>query len=134
MKYGYQTVGQKWRWVKWGYALIIPVLMLFIVFGEGGLIHNYVLGLKLEKISEAIEQVESDNRRLEREIRNTRINHEYAQIMRARHALVAPKGAVIFRFSDDSRFMSIGQTLHDIDEENTKSLIFASFFGETWSD
>ena len=92
MKYGYQKVGQKLRWVKWGYALIIPILILFIIFGEGGIIHNYVLHLKLDKLGEAIEEVDSHNIRLQREIRNTRINQNYAQIMRARHALVAPKG------------------------------------------
>ena len=134
MKYGYQKVTQRLRWFSWGYALALPLLILFIIFGEGGLIHNYVLSLKLEKLNEAISVVESKNIRLQREIRNTRTNESYAQIMRTRHALVAPKGSVIYRFSADKPLISIGQSLSDIDEENSKSFIFASFLGETWSD
>ena len=134
MKYGYQKVTQRLRWFSWGYALLLPLLILFTIFGEGGIIHNYVLSLKLEKLNEAITQVDNHNLRLQREIRNARLNETYAQIMRTRHALVAPKGSVIYRFSTEQQFMSIEQSLNSIDEENSKSFIFASFLGETWSD
>jgi len=30
--------------------------------------------------------------------------------------------------------MSIGETLHHIDEENSKNFIFASFLGDLWMD
>ena len=134
MKYGYKKVRQRLRWLRWLLALAFPLLILFTIFGEGGIIHNYVLNLKLNKLDEAISYVDNHNIRLQREIRNTLTNEDYAQIMRTRQALVAPPGSVIYRFSADQRFISIGQTLHSIDEESTKNLVFASFLGEMWSD
>ena len=107
----------------------------FTIFGEGGIIHNYVLSLKLGKLNEALTELDSQNLRLQREIRNSITNKDYAQITRTRHALVAPHGSVIYRFaSDQNPSMSIGETLHNIDEENSKNVIFASFLGDLWMD
>ena len=135
MKYGYKKVKQKFLWFRWAFVFIFPLLVLFTIFGEGGIIHNYVLSLKLGKLNEALTELDSQNLRLQREIRNSITNKDYAQITRTRHALVAPQGSVIYRFaSDQNPSMSIGESLNNIDEENSKNVIFASFLGDLWVD
>ena len=63
MKYGYKKVKQKFLWFRWAFVFIFPLLVLFTIFGEGGIIHNYVLSLKLGKLNEALTELDSQNLR-----------------------------------------------------------------------
>ena len=134
MKYGYKKVTQRLRWLRWLLALSIPLLLLFLVFGKGGIIHNYVLTMKLNKIDEALVEIERSNYRLQIDIRNASQGNELAKIAIARQAFIAPKGSVIYIFPSGEQTTSIGESLDTIEKESVKGLYFGSFLGSLWSD
>ena len=135
MRYGYRKHKQRLRWLPWMLSLGIPLLLLFSIFGEGGIIHNYLLDLKLGKISEATKLLEQENIRQTQIIMRVRTDPEYATLMAARIAYVAPKNAVIYRFPvEKDPFLSIGEKLETIDKENRERFLFAHFLGDLWTD
>ena len=133
MKYGYKKVTQRLRWLRWGLILSIPLLTLFLVFGKGGIIHNYVLSMKLEKIEEALIEINRSNYRLQLDIKNTKSGNEHAKIALARQAFIAPKGSIIYVFPGEQQ-QSIGESLIKIDNQSTETLYFGNFLGSLWSD
>ncbi len=135
MRYGYRKHKQRLRWLSWTLSLGIPLLLLFAIFGEGGIIHNYLLSLKLGKLSEASQLLEKENIRQAQIIRRVKTDPEYATLMAARLAYVAPKNAVIYRFPvEKDPFLSIGEKLESIDKENKDRFLFAHFLGDLWTD
>ena len=133
MKFAYKRVRQRLRWLRWGLILSIPLLTLFLVFGEGGIIHNYVLSMKLSKIEEALLEIDRHNYRLQLDIQHTKSGNEHAGIALARQSFIAPKGSVIYIFPSETQ-QSIGQSLINIDNESAEGLYFGNILGSLWSD
>ena len=133
MKFAYKKVTYRLRWLQWLLALSIPLLLLFLVFGKGGIIHNYVLKLKLESLEEALVDLERSNSRLYRDIQNVEKGNSHAQLALARQALIAPQGSHIYIFPTEEQ-QSIGETLDSIEKESTKGVYFANFLGAWWTD
>lgn len=133
MKFAYKKVTYRLRWLQWLLALSIPLLLLFLVFGKGGLIHNYVLQMKLESLQEALVELERDNTRMYRDIQHVEKGNAHAQLALAKQALIAPQGSYIYIFPTEEQ-QSISETLDSIEKESTEGVYFANFLGAWWSD
>ena len=92
MKSPFPKKSRKAHWLRWT-ALTISVLAFFVIFGQGGLIHNYTLKLKLDSVVERSDDVETHNARQRELITKIRNNPEVAKRMMTKMASVAPQGS-----------------------------------------
>ena len=98
MYYPFRKYSRKGHWLRWLFTLCVPVMLFFVVFGNGGLGEMYNLHMELELTQKRIESLESDNARQRSIINRVRKNPNVARHMASKKALVAPQGSVIYRF------------------------------------
>ncbi len=83
------------------YVIIFLLLMGFlIVFGNNGLIDNYVMKEKLKILKEENEQVTKENNALKREIALLKENPQYVESAARKELGMVRKGDKVFRFVD----------------------------------
>ena len=98
MQYPFRKHSKKGHWLRWLFTLCIPVMLFFVVFGNGGLGEMYTLHMELEFIQERIDDLERGNAQQRSIINRVRNNPDVARHMASKKALVAPEGSVIYRF------------------------------------
>lgn len=83
------------------YLIIFLVLMGFlIVFGNNGLVDNYVMKEKLKILKEENAQIVLENSSLKKEISLLRNNQQYIEAVARKELGMVRKGDIVYRFVD----------------------------------
>ncbi len=83
------------------YVILFLLLMGFlIVFGNNGLVDNYILKEKLKIIKEENAGVALENQELKKEIALLRTNAQYIETVARKELGMVKKGDVVFRFAE----------------------------------
>ena len=98
MKYPFPRKSRNVHWARWFFALVIPVIVFFAVFGKGGVIHNYAMRVHLDSVVDQTRDLERSNDNQRSMIEKIQKNPGVAKRMVSKVALVAPQGSVIYRF------------------------------------
>jgi cell division protein FtsB len=83
------------------YVILFLFLMGFlIVFGNNGLVDNYILKEKLKILKEENAEVTRENHEHNKEIALLRTNAQYIETVARKELGMVKKGDVVFRFVD----------------------------------
>ncbi len=83
------------------YLILFLFLMGFlIVFGNNGLVDNYVMKEKLKILKEENAQVVKENNELKKEISLLRDNAQYVEMAARKELGMVKKGDIVYRFAD----------------------------------
>jgi cell division protein FtsB len=83
------------------YLIIFLVLMGFlIIFGNNGLVDNYVMKEKLKILKEENAQIVLENNGLKKEISLLRNNPQYIEAVARKELGMVRKGDIVYRFVD----------------------------------
>jgi cell division protein FtsB len=95
-------IGAKGSEMKVGRYLIIFLLLMgfLIVFGNNGLVDNYVMKEKLKILKEENEQIVRENNDLKKEISLLKENPQYVELAARKELGMVRKGDKVFRFMD----------------------------------
>jgi len=94
----FRRKSNNYHWLRWMFALCLPVMVFFVLFGKGGIAHCYAMHVRLKSINEQVFTIENVNIRQQVMLSKIRQNPEIARQMASKKALVAPAGSVIYRF------------------------------------
>lgn len=78
--------------------IILSLLVLWLAFGERGLIHLYRMGKERQSYTNKIHRLEDANRELMEEIRKLQNDQEYIEAMARKELGMIKENEVIFRF------------------------------------
>lgn len=83
------------------YLVIFLVLMgFFIIFGNNGLVDNYIMKEKLKILREENAQIAQENDSLKKEIALLRNSPSYIESMARKELGMVKKGDTVYRFVD----------------------------------
>lgn len=81
-------------------AVVVVALIHATIMGDNGLVRRHRMQVDLERAERKLTAVESENARLEREVRQLRTDETTLRRAVAEELLLVPEGSVVYRFED----------------------------------
>ena len=54
----FRRKSHNYHWVRWMFALSLPVMIFFVLFGKGGVAHCYAMHIRLKAINAKVSDIE----------------------------------------------------------------------------
>lgn len=81
-------------------AGVVVALIHATIMGDSGLVRRHRMQADLERAHRKLAAVESDNARIEREVRQLRTDETTVRRAAAEELLLVPPGSVVYRFDE----------------------------------